>query len=143
MGKPLTGTSSKKSPMHYSVGALITKKGEILMIERNKEPFGWACVAGHIDEGENKDESLVREVKEESGLDVTHYELLMEEEVTNNTCSRGIDIHYWYVYSCEVIGEFVDNPEEVKKIKWIKIEDLPTLNLEPVWKYWFEKLNII
>ena len=65
--------------IHPCVGAIIIRNDEILMIERQKFPFGWACVAGHIDEGEEPVISLIREVKEESGLDVISHELLFEE----------------------------------------------------------------
>ena len=35
-------------PVHYSAGAIIKNdKGQILMIDRLKQPFGFACPAGH------------------------------------------------------------------------------------------------
>ena len=49
--------------MHRSVGVIIeNKKGERLMIERKNLPFGWACPAGHIDEGETPLEAAKREL---------------------------------------------------------------------------------
>jgi len=128
--------------IHPCVGAIIIRNDEILMIERQKFPFGWACVAGHIDEGEEPVISLIREVKEESGLDVISHELLFEEEI-NNPCRRGVNYHYWYVYKCDVTGDFIENKDEVKNIKWENIDNLKKLNLEPVWKYIFEKLDMI
>jgi len=113
------------------------------MIERMKFPPGWACIAGHIDDTDSSpDEALIREVEEESGLNVTKYELLFEEEI-NNPCRRGVEYHYWYVYKCEVSGNIVKNESETKDIRWIDIDKISNLNLENVWKYIFKKIELI
>ena len=54
-----------------------------------------------------------------------------------------MNYHYWYVYKCDVTGDFIENKDEVKNIKWENIDNLKKLNLEPVWKYIFEKLDMI
>jgi len=45
------------------------------------EPFGFAGIAGHVDEGESSEETLVRKVKEESGMEIKRHSPLFEEEV--------------------------------------------------------------
>lgn len=140
---PKQSKSSKGIAMHYSVGAIIERSGKYLLIDRVKPPYGFAGPAGHIDEGENELEALTREVKEETNLDITNHKLLLEEEVDWNTCSKGITVHYWYLYKCEVSGEVKRSIKEAKSIGWFSVEELKELELEPVWRYWFEKLNII
>ncbi len=128
---------------HYTVGAYIhNNNNEILMIDRKNKPYGWACVAGHVDEGETPEEALVREVKEESGLDLIEYKLLFEE-LLDNECKRGAKKHYWYVYDCKSSGSLKFNDKETNAIGWINIDRIKELKLEPVWNYWFKKLNII
>ena len=143
MANPKSDTASDGRPMHYSVGALIEKDGKYLLIDRVKPPLGFAGLAGHVDEGETAIDALLREVKEESGLDVVEHTLLTEEEIGDNICSRGVPVHYWQVYRCKVSGEIKQNMAETKSIGWYSKEELSQLTLEPVWKYWFEKLNII
>ncbi|HAV11037.1 MAG TPA: hypothetical protein DCX32_00600 [Candidatus Moranbacteria bacterium] len=130
--------------MHKSAGAIIKNdKGKILMLERTKFPFGWACPAGHVDEGEKPEDAMVREVWEETGLSVKEYELLFHEFVEWNECSRGVRGHDWSLFEAiEWEGEAVSNSES-KNMKWVGVDEIKGLELEPVWKYWFEKLKII
>ena len=137
-----TGKSKGDKPMHYSVGAIIRRGGKLLMIDRNIPPFGFACVAGHIDEGETAEDAVVREVLEESGLKVERCEKIAEEELDWNRCSKGVDAHHWYLFECEVSGQERMN-EESKSIGWFSLDEIKKLELEPVWKYWFEKLGVI
>jgi len=106
-------------------------------------PFGFAGLAGHIDECEDKIEALVREVREESGLEVISHELLFEEELDWNECSKGVKVHYWYLFRCNVEGEISQNTRETKSINWYSRKEIKKLDLEPVWEYWFKKLRII
>ncbi len=70
MARPKIEGSSKGKPMHFSAGAIVkNKKGEILLLDRLNIPLGWACPAGHVDEGESAEKSAIREIKEETGLE--------------------------------------------------------------------------
>jgi 8-oxo-dGTP diphosphatase len=137
-----TGQSNGQE-IHYSVGAIIKRNNEYLLIDRVKEPLGFAGVAGHIDENETPEQSLIREVKEESGLEVIKPELLIEEFVQWNECSHGVKGHYWYLYTCEVSGDIEPSIREAKSINWYTKDEITKLKLEPVWEYWFKKLEII
>ncbi len=129
--------------IHFSVGALIERDGKFLLIDRAIPPFGFAGIAGHIDAGESPEEALRREIKEECGLDLGKYEPIFEEFVAWDECSRGVRGHYWYLYRCEVSGDIKFNARETKKIGWFPLEEIGRLTLEPVWKYWFEKLGMV
>jgi len=143
MAIPKKGKSKSGQPMHYSAGALIKKGDKYLLIDRAIPPFDWAGLAGHIDEGESAAQSLKREVEEESGLKVKNYKLLFEEELDWNWCSAGTQIHYWYLFECEVTGKIKRNYEETKSIGWYSLDEIKKLKLEPVWEYWFKKLKLL
>ncbi|RLC38481.1 hypothetical protein DRH27_02170 [Candidatus Falkowbacteria bacterium] len=131
--------------MHKSVGAIIKNdKNEILMIERMKYPFGWACPAGHIEKDETPEQALKREILEETGLKVNNYKLLFHEFLSWNTCSRGVKGHDWYLY--EILdweGKIKRSKSEAKQIKWIAVNDFNKLKFEEAYSYWFKKLKII
>lgn len=143
MSQPKEGLSKKNKEMHYSVGALIEKDGKYLLIDRVNPPYGFAGIAGHIDEGETASVALIREVREESGLRVENYSLLFEEEIDWNVCVMGVNVHYWYLFKCEVSGEIKMYRKEEKSIGWYTKDQIKNLRLEPVWEYWFKKLKII
>jgi len=143
MAIPKLGTSKKGQPMHYSVGAIIKRGDKYLLVDRVKPPYGFAALAGHIDEGENPKQALFREVKEESGLKILNYKLLFEEELDWNWCSKGVGVHHWYLYECEVEGDIKENKLETKSIGWFSKSELEKLNIEKVWAYWFKKANIL
>lgn len=135
--------------VHLSVGAIITNgDGMILMIDRNKTPFGWACPAGHVDDGELPIDAVAREVEEETGLtvtEITDMRCTIQDslEMPQDLCSRGIGTHLWSIYSVKTEGTLVMKEDEVKAIMWVTPEYLPTTNLEPAWRYWLEKFGII
>ena len=128
--------------LHFTVGALIEQDGKYLLIDRALPPLGFACVAGHIDEGEEPINAVKREIKEESNLDAKEVTLVDEETLDWNWCSKGATQHHWCIYKCKVNGKIKRN-EESKSIGWFYPEEIRTLKLEPSWEYWFKKLKII
>ena len=109
-------------------------------------PFGFAAIAGHVDEGEEKERALVREIKEETNLDVKNFKFLFKGE-SNHYCNRHIKYHIWHVYECEVKGKLKFNKREAKSIGYFSKEEINKLykdkKLEPIWETWFKKLGVI
>lgn len=128
--------------IHFTVGALIKQEGKILLIDRAIEPKGFACPAGHIEEGETPEEALKREVKEETGCKIISYEKIAEEIIYNNHCSKGAKHHHWFVYACKIKGKLRRN-EEAKSMGWYSKDELKSLELEESWAYWLKKLNFL
>lgn len=137
------GASSDNREMHYSVGIIIDCNGKYLLMDRVNPPPGFACPAGHIDEGEEPKEAAIRELREETGIDQKSLEFVREEEIPWNYC-KSATVHYWYLYKALVNSEdIIIDKDEAKWVGWYTVEEMKEMNLEEVWFYWFKKLGII
>ena len=54
---------------------IYTQDGQVLLMERADAPGLWQSVTGSQDEGETLIETAIREVREETGLDASQFEL--------------------------------------------------------------------
>lgn len=82
--------------MSKAVRAIIMTDTHILVMFRNKQGSKYATlVGGRINEGETPEEALVREVREETKLKITNYELVFIEE-------HAAPYNSQYIYLCEV-----------------------------------------
>lgn len=101
---------------------------KIVLIKRNTAPFigYWALPGGRMDPGETVEQTIVREVKEETGLDVQVVSAIGEY------VEKGIkdDIDYEYYPTCflvKVVGGALKRQEsEIQEIKLFSIRALPT-----------------
>lgn len=59
--------------LEWGVGALVEHGGRVLLV---REGDRWLLPGGEVEAGESRDEALVRELREETGLDVTPGERL-------------------------------------------------------------------
>ena len=126
----------------FTVGACIISDGKILLMYHTKLNT-WLFPGGHIEPNETPDSAIKREVKEETGLDltlVTFSELNQSpEEIEKlalpfhaNLHSVGDHYHYCSYYLGTVDNfHFVKNYES-KDLQWLNIEEIKNLeNLLP------------
>ncbi|MCX8015446.1 MAG: NUDIX hydrolase [candidate division WOR-3 bacterium] len=53
-----------------AVDVIIDLSGKIVLIKRKNPPYGWALPGGYVEYGESVEEAAIREIKEETGLDL-------------------------------------------------------------------------
>lgn len=114
--------------MDKTVLCYLEKDNQYLMLLRNKKKedinaLKWIGVGGHIEENETKEEALVREVKEETGLTINTYKYRGELIFINNDFS---EIMYLYT-SDDFSGELIECNEG--ELHWINKAEIMNLNL--------------
>ena len=143
MSDPIVIDSRTGKATCRSAGMIVRHKGKILMLDRRKGVLGWACPAGHVEDGEYFFDCLLRELEEETGLKVSGASCVLMADI-NNACKRGATAHYWEVYECSVDDPTVRlmEPDKHNGIGWFTPDQLLALELEPVWKAIFRRLGI-
>lgn len=111
------------------VVASVIKKNNLILCTRRptskKFPGYWEFPGGKVEEGETKEEALIREIKEE--LDV---------KIKVNSLIAVINYEYhdfllkMYVYDCILLEEDIVLLEH-QEMKWLKKENLDSLNWLP------------
>ena len=127
---------------HFTSAAIIKKENKYFLIDRKKKPFGWAPIAGHVDEGENAKQALIREVKEESNWKVKSFRLILKKNLKFG-CRRIGSYHEISVYDCKVNGKLKLQKAEIKNSGWFTVEEMRKIRIEPLWRYLFRRLKIL
>lgn len=102
--------------------------GQVLVQKRVKYWTGVTFPGGHIEKGESFTQSAVREVKEETGLDIKNPKLCG----TVHWCHKDTDERYIVLLykATEFSGKLVDKTDE-GEVFWINKEDFKNYQLSP------------
>ena len=110
------------------VAAIIERDGKILLAQRSPDadqPGMWEFAGGKVESGESQPQALVRELREELGIDavVGRYIASHQREVSG----RLIHLHAWHVPSFQ--GEL--NAYEPQDMVWCSPEEARRYPLAP------------
>lgn len=119
-----------KNLLHNEVAAfIINDKEQVLLQKRsaNKRfnPNKWALCAGHVDAHESLENAILREIKEEVGLDISIDDLhqLGEREFTIRDSNSHIT-YFYYIRSNLNEKDFIIQKEELSEVKWFDIDEV-------------------
>lgn len=130
---------SHKSDANYSppkhilsaAAVILNEHGEILLI---KSPLrGWEMPGGQVEEGESLKEAAVREVKEESGIDIEVLRFCgIFQNVKESICNS--------LFLAKPIGGIETTSAESLEVAFFPIKDALQM---VTWKNFMNELNIV
>ncbi len=120
-------------PQFETVGAFVVQNGKFLLLQRQEhKPQGgtWGVPAGKIDPGEVKEQTMLRELQEETGL---HF------EVAQLHFHQSIFVRFpeydfiYHIFSVELSGpvDIVLQPREHKALVWVTPQEALGMKLMP------------
>jgi len=140
-----------KQPI-IGVGAVIIKDGKILLEKRKNEPGKgkWSIPGGLVELGETIEQTVIREVKEETGLEVEKPEHI--DVVDNVVRDDNSEIKYHFViidYFVKLKGGTLEARSDAEELRWVSLSDVEKYDLTKTFRAFFqrnrqklEKLNL-
>lgn len=91
---------------HFTASALILDNERVLLVYHKKLDV-WLYPGGHVENNENPTETLLREVAEETGLEV---EIVSSRDDSLSDCKADVSsLHLPYAFLCELVGDHYHN----------------------------------
>jgi 8-oxo-dGTP diphosphatase len=128
---------SRKYPERpiVGVGGIVFRKDEVLLIKRGKEPgYGqWSIPGGAVRLGESLQEALVREILEETHLEVEVVALVKVLDRVSRDRQGRVAYHYVLVdFLCKNLSGSLRPDSDALDGCFVKVEALPSYQLAEV-----------
>jgi 8-oxo-dGTP diphosphatase len=108
------------------------KQGKYLLLKRSDDdkyrPGEWDLPGGSVDQGEDPIDAVLREVKEETNIEVTNYKILTTySSVTNKHVVT-------LLYFGEALSEDIIVSREHSEFEWVSVKEILKKNMPDKYK---------
>lgn len=115
-----------------AVGAVIFKDDKVLLVKRSHQPAKgyWAIPGGKIKPGETMQQALVRELREETDLEIIPGKVVYVFDVIETNPQNEIDYHYVIIdFLCQYKSRKIKAGDDALDVKWVSARDLSQLDV--------------
>ena len=123
-------------------GACILRRGRLLLVRRGAEPGRgkWSIPGGLVELGEKVEDAMVREAKEEVGLDVKAIRLVDVFDSLTLDKSGHVQYHFVVVnFLVRVVGGRLHTGDDVMESKWVPLDEVEKYDLTKSFRIFFKK----
>jgi len=106
----------------------------VLLVKRAHEPLKgeWSLPGGAVEVGESLEAALIREVREETCLDVTVGPVVEVLDRIGRDATDRVEYHFVIVdYLCRVGAGTATCGSDAQEVRWVRRSDLASYHLTP------------
>jgi len=124
------------------VGAVVVCDGKILLEKRKNEPGKgkWSIPGGLVELGEGVEQTVIREVREETGLEVGKPEHV--DVVDNVVRDENGEVKYHFViidYFVKLKGGTMKAMSDAEELRWVTFDEVEQYDLTKTFKVFFQR----
>lgn len=124
-----------------TVGAFVfNESDQLLLLRSHKWPGRYVVPGGHVELGERLEDAVLRETKEETGLDVYDLEFIVFQEFVYDPSFWKPRHFIFFDYSCRANSTDVQLNDESEEYVWVSLEEAIHLPLDAYTRVCVEKL---
>ena len=130
-----------KQPV-IGVGAVVICDGKILLEKRKNEPGKgkWSIPGGLVELGESVEQTVIREVREETGLEVEKPKHI--DVVDNVVRDNNSEIKYHFViidYFVKLKGGTMKATSDAEELRWVTFDEVEQYDLTITFRAFFQR----
>lgn len=138
-GKDVTRREYPDQPI-VGVGTVVWHKERVLLVQRGRPPRvgQWSLPGGAQQLGESVSDAALREIREETGLDVDLGEVIATVDLIERDPDGQVRYHYTLIdFTAEAHGSTLRPGDDAADARWFGLDEIGALGL------WSETLRII
>jgi 8-oxo-dGTP diphosphatase len=144
-GAPLFRSSKPATPPKHLVAYFaVIDEGHILLVDHKNAQL-WLPTGGHVEPNEDPRETVVRELKEELGLEITLAQVgppkMVTVTKTVGLTSGHTDVSLWYTVSASRFDGIKFDETEFNQIRWFRFSEVPFARSDPHLGSFLAKLS--
>jgi 8-oxo-dGTP diphosphatase len=128
-----------KQPL-VCVGAIIIARGKVLLEKRKNEPGSgqWSIPGGLVELGESVEQTVMREVEEETGLEVEDPEHIDVVDKIDLDEQGKVKYHFIILdYLVKLKGGQAKAASDAAELRWVPFDDVERYDLTPTFRAFF------
>lgn len=129
---------------HLVTYFVLCDEEHILLVDHKKANL-WLPTGGHVEKGEHPKQTVLREVKEELGIEGTFLidgPAFLTSTTTVGKTAGHTDITLWYILSGDQTHQYAYDEDEFWDIRWFHHRALPK-DIDPEMNRFLDKLSRI
>lgn len=143
-GAPLFRIQKPAIPPKHLVSYFAVVDGNRILLVDHKNAELWLPPGGHVEPGEHPRDTVLREAREELGLEPAHEiaaPLMVTCTTTVGLTAGHTDVSLWYVVNTKKDQTLIYDSTEFNDIRWFEYSDVPLERCDPHLERFMRKLR--